>query len=126
VTVTGTGGGATHVANVILVINPAAQTSAASATSSLVTQSSSTQSLNVPGPNDIMNALQSNMLLVLGAIIVILLLAILAVLVRRKGGGTTTAQTTKPGTIYCQKCGTANTGTSQFCSKCGAGLGGKP
>jgi hypothetical protein len=70
-----------------------------------------------------MSMLQSNPLLIIGALIVLLLLAILATLARRKGGGTTAAPSTVPGTVFCRKCGTANPGTSQYCSKCGMVLG---
>jgi hypothetical protein len=117
-TVTGTGGGLSHVANVILVIGPAPQ----SQTTSQVTQPSNTQASNQPGVGDIMSLLQSNMLL-LGAVIVILLLAaIVAALARRKSNKPATGQTSKTGAVFCKQCGTSNPTANEFCGKCGAKL----
>lgn len=120
-TVTGTGSGTSHVANIILVINPAPQVQTSSSTSQ-VTQASSTQASNQPGVSDIMNLLQSNMLLLFGALIVIVLLAAIVSVARRKPSGPAAGQTSKAGTVYCKKCGTPNPAANEYCGKCGARL----
>jgi hypothetical protein len=77
-TVTGNGGGLSHVANLVLTVNQAPVASTSSAT----TQTSAPQT-PFPAGGDLMAMLQQNELLVIG-IIIILLLAIIALRVRKK------------------------------------------
>ena len=77
-TVTGNGGGLSHVANLVLTVNQAPMATTLSAT----TQTPAPQ-IPVPAGGDIMAMLQQNELLVIG-VIIILLLAIIALRVRRK------------------------------------------
>ncbi len=77
-TVTGNGGGFSHVANLVLTVN-----SAPVATTSSTTTQTSAQQTPLPAGGDIIAMLQQNELLVIG-IIIILLLAIIALRVRRK------------------------------------------
>jgi hypothetical protein len=107
-TVTGSGGGLSHVANLVLTVN-----------ASPVMQTSSTQT-----SSGLMSMMQQNQILILGVIALIIALAVAAVLMSRRKP-TQPAQVTPsatPGTIYCRKCGTLNS-NADFCVKCGNKLG---
>src|SRR5208282_2421317 len=109
-TVTGSGGGLSQVANLVLTVNAAMVTQ---------TSTSSTQT-----SNDLMSMIQQNQLLILGGIVLIVVLAVaIALMSRRKP--TQPAQVTPsatPGMIYCRKCGTQNSDAHEFCIKCGTKL----
>lgn len=110
-TITGTGGGISRVANADLIVNQSTQT-----------QTSSTQTLNTgtSNPSGITDILQQNGLLIVGGIAVILVLAALALRARRKPGAPRTeTQARKADTIYCWNCGSQNPATNEFCGKCG-------
>ncbi|HKM77976.1 MAG TPA: zinc-ribbon domain-containing protein [Candidatus Bathyarchaeia archaeon] len=106
-TVTGSGGGLSHVANLVLTVNAA-----------MVTQTSisSTQT-----SSDLMSMIQQNQLLILGGIVLIVVLAVaVALMSRRKPTQPTSGATS--GMIYCRSCGTQNPTANEFCGKCGTKL----
>ena len=109
-TATASGGGLSHVANLVLTVNAA-----------IVTQTSTS---STPTSSDLMSMIQQNQLLILGGILLIVVLAVAAALISRRKP-TQPAQVTTgatPGMIYCRNCGTQNPTTSEFCGKCGAKL----
>ncbi|MFI5449358.1 MAG: zinc-ribbon domain-containing protein [Candidatus Bathyarchaeia archaeon] len=104
--VTGSGGGLSHVANLVLTVS-----------ASSVMQTSSTQTTS-----DLMSMIQQNQLLILGGI-VLLAAIIIAVALRGQRKPTQSTKTdVTTGTIYCRKCGTQNSDGHEFCVKCGAKL----
>ncbi len=109
-TVTGSGGGLTHVANLVLTVNAAPTTQ----TSTSPTQTSS----------GLMNMIEQNQLLLLTGILLLAAIIVAAALLSRRN--TTPTQPTSTGVttgmVYCEKCGTQNSTTNGFCSKCGAKL----
>ena len=109
-TVTGSGGGLSQVANLVLTVN-----------ASMVTQTSTS---STPTSSDLMSMIQQNQLLILGGILLIVAVAVAAALMsRRKPTQPAQAPTgTMPGMIYCGKCGTQNPTTNEFCGKCGTKL----
>lgn len=109
--ITGSGGGVSHLANAVLIINQATQTQ---------TSSSSTETSTTSSASDLMTMLQQNYLLAIGALILILVVAALVLRGRRKPATGATTQATP--TTYCPKCGTQNPTINQFCGKCGAKL----
>jgi hypothetical protein len=113
-TVTGSGGGLSHVANLVLTVNAAVVTQTSA--SSTETAASSTQT-----SSDLMSLIQQNQLLIL---VVLLAAVIIAVALRRRRNPTQTQPTSgaTPGMIYCQSCGTQNATTNEFCGKCGVKL----
>ena len=111
-TVTGSGGGLNHVANLVLAVTA----------SSSVTQTTTSPTQT---SNDLMSMIQQNQILILGAI-VLLAAVIIAVALRGQRKPTQPTQVTQsatPGTLYCRKCGTQNSGGLDFCTKCGNKLG---
>jgi hypothetical protein len=111
-TVTGTGGGQSHQANLVLVINPATQTS-----SMTTAETSSMQ----PSPSsDLGSMIQQNFLPIALAAVVLLLVGVLVMRARKKPTQPPAASTT--GTRYCSGCGTSNPSTNEFCRKCGKKL----
>ncbi len=105
-TVTGSGGGLSQVANLVLTVNAV-----------LVTQTSTSPTQT---SNDLMSTIQ-NQPLILGGIALIIALAVVVVLMSRRKT-TQPAQVTPSatsGTIFCRKCGTQNPTTNEFCAKCG-------
>jgi len=104
-TVTGSGGGLSHVANLVLTVSA----------SSSVMQTSSTQT-----SSGLMSMIQQNQILVLGGIV---LLAAVIIAVALRGRKTTQPAQVTPAatleTIYCRKCGTPNPTANEFCTKCG-------
>ena len=111
-TVTGSGGGLTHIANLVLTVNPAATTQ--TSTSSSSTQTSS----------DIMSMIEQNQLLILAGLVLLAAIIIAAALLSRRKATPTQPTSTgvTTGMVYCGKCGTQNPATNQFCLKCGAKL----
>jgi hypothetical protein len=107
-TVTGSGGGVTHLANLVLTVTASAVTTTSTTTS---TQSS-----------DLMSLIQQNQLLILGAIALIVILGVAAMMTRRKSPQTQQPPGPTPGMIYCKNCGTQNPVANEFCGKCGAKL----
>jgi len=111
-TVTGNGGGLTHIANLVLTVNaaPTTQTS----TSSFSTQTSS----------DLMSMIEQNQLLVLAGIVLLAAIIIAAAMLSRRNATPTQPTSTgvTTGMVYCGKCGTRNSATNGFCSKCGSKL----
>ncbi len=108
-TVTGSGGGLSHVANLVLTVNAA-----------MVTQTSisSTQT-----SSDLMSMIQQNQPLILGGIVLIVVLAVaVALMSRRKPTQTQPTSGATPGMIYCRSCGTQNPTANEFCIKCGTKL----
>lgn len=108
-TVTGSGGGLSNIANLVLTVN--------------AMQTSST--LNSQTSSDLMSMIQQNQILILGGI-VLLAAVIIAVALRGQRKTTQPAQPTSsatPGTLYCRKCGTQNSNAHEFCTKCGNKLG---
>ncbi|MGA2790301.1 MAG: zinc ribbon domain-containing protein [Candidatus Bathyarchaeia archaeon] len=112
-TVTGSGGGLSHVANLVLTVNAA-----------VVTQSStsSTQASTQPS-SDLMSMIQQNQLLILGGIILLAVLIAVALRSRRKPTSTQpTGKGATTGFVYCGKCGTQNPTANKFCKECGTDL----
>jgi len=109
ITVTGNGGGSSHVANLVLTVNAASTTQ---------TSSSSSQT-----SNDLMSMIQQNQLLILGGIVLIIALVVAGALIsRRKPSQTQPTSGATPGMIYCRSCGTQNPTANEFCGKCGTKL----
>jgi hypothetical protein len=102
-TITGSGGGLSRVANVVLVINAAPiQTTTQTATSP---------------SGSLMNMLQGDSLLIIAALIT-LVIALGAIALSRRGK-TPAPQQQVLGRIFCGKCGAENPATNEFCSSCG-------
>jgi hypothetical protein len=102
-TITGTGGGLTRVANVVLVVNPApTQTTTQTATS--------------PGGN-LTDILQGNSLLIIAALIILVI--VLAAIALSRRGKLSAPQQQGPGRVFCGKCGADNSRSNEFCSSCG-------
>lgn len=108
-TITGNGGGQSRVANVVLTISQASQTS---------TQTTSTQTSGPP-VGDLMSLLQQNGLLILAAVVIIVLLAVVASRRRKPSGPAPAPRGRRVGTVYCPQCGAVNPVTNEFCGKCG-------
>jgi len=106
-TVTGSGGGLSQVANLVLTVNAALVTQ----TSTSPTQTSS----------DLVSMIQQNQPLILGGIALVIVLAVAVALISRRKPTQPTQATpaTTPGMIYCRKCGTQNHTANEFCIKCG-------
>lgn len=102
-TITGSGGGLTRVANVVLVINPAPP-------------QTTTQTETSPS-GGLTEMLQGNSLLIIAALI-ILVIALAAIAMSRRGRPSAPPQQ-GPGRVFCGKCGTENPPTNEFCSSCG-------
>ncbi len=109
-TVTGSGGGLTHVGNLVLAVNAATATQ---------TSTSSTQT-----SSDLMSVIQQNQLLILaGMVLLAVVIIVVALRSRRKSTPTQPTKTPlTPGMVYCGKCGTENPDANDFCIKCGAKL----
>jgi len=109
-TITGSGGGLTHVANLVLTVNAA-----------MLTQSSTSLTQTSSG---LMSMIQQNPLLILGGIVLLAAVIIaVALLGRRKPTRTQptrTPLTTR--TVCCVKCENENPDAQQFCTKCGSKL----
>jgi len=111
-TVTGSGGGITHVANLALTVNAAMTTQASTSSSSTETSSG------------LMSMIEQNQLLILGAVVLLAAVVIaVALLSRRKPAPTPPTSTgAATGMVYCAKCGTQNLAANSFCAKCGTKL----
>ncbi len=108
-TVTGSGGGSSHVANLVLTVNAAMTTQ---------TSTSSTQT-----SNDLMSMIQQNQLLILASVVLLAVLIAVALRGRRKPTPTEPSRTgVATGMVYCGKCGTQNPTANEFCVKCGTKL----
>lgn len=102
-TITGSGGGISRVANVLLAINP-------SQTQSQITQRTTTS-------GGLLSVLQQNSLLVIGALVVLVILfAALAMRVRSQRA---LPQQTPRSLVLCGKCGAENPASNVFCRSCG-------
>jgi len=106
-TVTASGGGLSHVANLVLIVNSAVATQ---------TSTSSTQT-----SSDLMGIIQQNQLLILGGI-VLLAAVIIAAALRSRRKPTQPEPSATAGLVYCGKCGTQNPAVNEFCGKCGTKL----
>jgi hypothetical protein len=102
-TITGTGGGLTRVANVVLVIN--------SAPTQTTTQTATSPS------GSLMDMLQGNSLLIIAALVILVI--VLAAIALSRRGKPSAPQQQGPGRIFCGKCGAENPPTNEFCSSCG-------
>lgn len=112
-TITGSGGGITRIANVVLIVNPA-QTQ----TQTTVT----TQTGAIPtAPGDVLGMLQQNSLLIIAALVILVIL--FAALSMRGRGRRPAPQQTGPQSLSCPKCGTENPAGNEFCANCGQRLG---
>lgn len=106
-TITGSGGGLTRDANVILIVNP----------SQTQSQTTSTQT-TTSSAGGLLEALQQNSLIVIGLLaLLVILLAALAM--RGRGGGRATPQQPGAPRVFCGKCGTENPASNEFCASCG-------
>ncbi len=108
-TITGSGGGITRVANVILAVNPS--------------QIQSTTSQSGPvSTGGLLQTLQQNSLILMAALV--LLVILFGVLAMKGRGKQTAPQQKTPSTSFCSKCGTENSATNDFCANCGNKLKG--
>ena len=122
-TITGTGGGINRIANVVLVINPAAQTQTQGS------QSTATQTGGGPStPSGLLETLQQNSLLVVGMLgVIIILLGVLALRGRRPAYAPPPPQQTQPSRRWRgQRSHVAGAERRiqrhEFCSNCGQRL----
>jgi uncharacterized membrane protein len=111
--ITGMGGGITRQANVVLIINQSETQSSTMPTTTAQPPS---------GTNELLDLLQRNSLLVIAALIVLLVL--IGLLAMRRSGRHTSAETDirSQGAglhVFCNKCGTQNFASDEFCSSCG-------
>ena len=111
-TITGSGGGITRVANVILVINPMQTQSQ--------TQSQMTTQTETVTQGSLSQMLQQNSFIIIAALV--LLVILFGVLAMRGRGKQTTTPRAAPSQIFCGKCGTANPLSNEFCANCGNNL----
>jgi hypothetical protein len=106
-TITGSGGGITRVANVVLLVNP-------SQPQSQTTQTATTQT-ETATPGGVVDILQQNSLLIIAALVVLVILfAVLAMRGRRS-----VPQQTAPTRTFCGKCGAENPTLNEFYASCG-------
>jgi hypothetical protein len=105
-TITGSGGGLTRVANVVLIITPAPTQ----------TQTTTTQTETSPSSGGT-DMLQQNSLLIIGALIIAVIVLAAVAMIRR--GRPSAPQQQGPGRVFCGKCGTENPPSNEFCSSCG-------
>jgi len=106
-TITGSGGGLTRVANVVLVINPSP---------TQTTTQTTTQTETTPG-GSVMELLQANSLLIIAALIILAI--VLAAIAMSRRGRPSAPQQQGLGRVFCGKCGAENPPTNEFCSNCG-------
>jgi hypothetical protein len=104
-TITGSGGGLTRVANVVLVINAAP------------TQTQTTAQTETTSSGGAMNLLQQNSLLIIAALIILVI--VLAAIAMSRRGRPSAPQQQAAGRVFCGKCGTENPQSNEFCSNCG-------
>jgi hypothetical protein len=109
-TITGSGGGLTRVANVVLVINPAAS------------QTQTTTQTEATSSGGAMSLLQQNSLLIIGALIILVI--VLAAIAMSRRGRPSAPQQQVAGRVFCGKCGAENPASNEFCSSCGNKLKG--
>ena len=108
-TVTGSGGGLTRGASVVLVVNP-------SQPQPQTTQAATTQTgTNTPG--GVLDMLQQNSLLIIAALAVLVIL--FALLAMRGRGQRPVPQQMAPTRTFCGKCGAENPVSNEFCASCG-------
>ncbi len=107
-TVTGSGSGLSHTANLALAVN---------ATMVTQTQASPTQT-----SSDLTSMIQQNQLPILGIITLLLAVLIAAALRGRRKPTPTQPTGVTTGMVSCAKCGTQNSTTNEFCVKCGTEL----
>ena len=112
VTITGSGGGITRVANVILVINPSQIQSQ--------TQSQTTSQSGTVSTGGLLETLQQNSLVLIGALV--LLVILLGIFAMRGRGKQTAPQQQAPSRRFCGKCGAENPASNEFCANCGNNL----
>ena len=109
-TITGSGGGISRVANVVLVINPAQ------------TQTQTTTQSGTTTGGGAMEMLQQNSLLIIAALIILVIL--FGALAMRSRGRQAAPRQAAASRIFCGKCGTGNPASNEFCSNCGNRLKG--
>jgi len=108
----GTGGGLERTANAVLTITAVASQ----------TQSSTTSQSATATTGGVMEMLQQNSLILIGALA--LLVIVLAALAMRGRGKRSAPQQAGPSQAFCGKCGTGNPLSNEFCSNCGNRLKG--
>jgi hypothetical protein len=106
--ITGSGGGISRVANVILIINPSE------------TQSQTTTQTGPSLATGVLETLQENSLIIIAALALLVIL-FAALLMRGRGHGTVPQQKAAS-RIFCGKCGAENPASNQFCVTCGQKL----
>jgi hypothetical protein len=106
-TITGSGGGLTRDANVILIVNP----------SQTQSQTTSTQT-TASSAGGLLEALQQNSLIVIG-LLVLLVILLAALAMRGRGGGRAAPKQPGAPRLFCGKCGTENPASNEFCASCG-------
>jgi hypothetical protein len=104
-TITGSGGGITRVANVMLIINPSE------------TQSQTTTQTEPPSVTGVLETLQENSLIIIATLA--LLVILFAALSMRSRGRRTIPQQEGVSRIFCGKCGKENPASNEFCVSCG-------
>jgi hypothetical protein len=104
-TITGSGGGLTRVANAVLVINPA------------TSQTQTTTQTETTSSGGAMDLLQQNSLLMIGALIILVI--VLAAIAMSRRGRSSAPQQQLAGRVFCGKCGAENPASNEFCSSCG-------
>jgi len=113
-TITGSGGGISRVANVVLAINP-------SQPQSQTTQTATTQTTPTT-PGELLDMLQQNSLLIIAALAVLVIL--FAAISMRGRGRRAVPQQMAPSRTFCGKCGAENPASNEFCVSCGNKLKG--
>ena len=118
-TITGTGGELTRIANVVLIVNPAKTT--------LPPPTQTTTTVQPLGPGF------PDLTWIIIGILAVLIVIFAALALRRRQPATqptppaqptppTAAEEPKPSSLYCVNCGTENPSTNEFCGKCGQKL----
>ena len=108
-TISGSGGGISRVANVILVINP------------LQTQTRTT-SQSTSSVSGLLETVQQNSLIIIAALA--LLVILFAALAMRSHGRHAIPKQMGASRVFCSKCGTENSTSNAFCVRCGQKLKG--
>jgi ribosomal protein L40E len=118
-TITGTGGDLTKIANAVLNVNPAKTT--------LPPPTQTTTTVQPPGPGF------PDLTWIIIGILAVLIVIFAALALRRRQPAyqptppaqptpATAAEKPKPSSVYCVNCGTENPSTNEFCGKCGEKL----
>jgi hypothetical protein len=107
--ITGSGGGITKVANVILIINPSEA------------QTETTTQTETPSVTGVLETLQENSLIII-AVLALLVILFAALMMRSRGRGAVPQQVAATSRVFCGKCGAENPTSNQFCVSCGQKL----